>query len=87
MIWGGEQILIYALLAAGIVLCIAWALVRRFASRKLRANLLPIFAGLSAGLFLGIIYVLTDAKTALLLALPIAVIVYFNITGRKKKRK
>lgn len=87
MIDGGPNALAYGLLAAGAAMALAWAVVRRFASPRLRSQLRPGFAGLTAGLFLGIAYVLTSPQVALFLAVPIAIIAYFNIVGRQKRKR
>lgn len=85
MIAGDANDLAFVLLAAGIVLAGLWFVVAKFAPRALRRQLRPIFAGGVAGVFLGIVYVMRGPGIALLLLVPVGIIAYFNITGRKRR--
>jgi len=85
MIAGGPNDLAFVLLAVGAVLAVAWLVVVRFAPAPWRHRLRPVFAGGTAGVFLGIVYVMRGPEVALLLLMPVGLIAYFNMTGRKRR--
>lgn len=85
MISGGANDFAFVLLAVGVVLAGAWLAVAKLAPLAVRRQLRPIFAGGAAGVFLGIVYVMRGPGIALLLLVPVALIAYFNVTGRKRR--
>src|SRR5262249_2938443 len=83
----GSSEVSFVLLAVGVVLLGLWFLVSKYASRSMQQRLRPIFAGTSAGMFLGIVYMMIGQGTALALAVPVGIIAYFNLTDRRRQRE
>ena len=74
----------HLLFVACVAMAVGWFAVRKLAPAW-RKPLLPVFAGFTGGLFLAIAYLVSGLKIVLWLAIPVAVIIYFNMTGRRRR--